>query len=333
MTKVHMNRRQTWKFLAGAILTSVVLLAHQVLPDQVSALADEIIHSLHGPGFGVVALLILSLLRGGKPPAAAYFRAGIYALLLAGLAEAAQIPGPRAAEMKDLVADTLGILGFLGAAALIDRNMRRSIGKMQMVFLSIVSIPALLAAIVPTLWLSYALVLRSQLLPQLLSFDEPWERTYFSGDEMPLEIVPAPDGWPDGSGNIARLHTAGQWGLMLHLRPYPDWSDYSVVSFVAATTDGRARRIAVGLWGIRPGDNTQPGRYYTTVTVGPNPARICVSFSELDGLPSGRRFDLAHVSELLLGSAKNRIGEELLVDDFRLDKSVRDCPSTKEPTE
>ena len=50
------------KLLASAALTIVVLLAHHFMPGQASALAAETIRSLHGPGFGIVALLIIPIL-------------------------------------------------------------------------------------------------------------------------------------------------------------------------------------------------------------------------------------------------------------------------------
>ena len=315
------------KFLTGAALIIVVLLAHHFMPSQASALAAETIRSLHGPGFGVAALLIMKLARFDGRPATAYFKAGAFAMLLAVLAEAAQIPGGRAAQISDLFVDALGIMGFLGIAAFLNRRVRQEIGRPQSVFLSLIVVPALLLTLLPTLWLTYALTMRSQALPQILSFDKVWERAYSEGEEPAPKIMPAPAGWPEASGRIALLRSAGQWGLMLHLYPYPDWSGYSAVSFVAATTNDETRRIAIGFWGIKPDDGTRPGRYYTTIRIRPEPARYCIFLDDLNNSSIERHFDLTHVQELLLGATNDETGVEILVDDFRLEKLAETCLS------
>ncbi len=319
--------KKIWTAIAGLLLIILVLLAHQFLPSQVSDLAHRIIRSLHGPGFGLVALIIMMLTRDPDRPLVGYIKAAAFSIILAGVAEASQILGPREAQISDFLTDALGILGFLGIVAVLDSGVRKTIGRPRTVLLALIGIPALVLTLMPTLWLSYALVQRSQTVPQLLSFDEAWEETYSSGKDAGLEIIPAPDGWPEGSGNIARLHSAGRWGLMLHIRPDPDWSDYSAVSFLAATSNEDSRRIALGLWGINPGDGTAQGRYYTRVKVGREPARYCILFDDLNDSSSQRKFDLTQVYELLVGATKDQSGVELLVDDFRLEKDPGVCPS------
>jgi len=328
MTTANPSTRRIRIVAAGLLLTVIVLLAHQYLPDQISNLAHEAIRSLHGPGFGVVALLMLLLLRDRDRPAVGYVKAAAFAMVLAAVAEAAQIPGPREAEIGDLLTDALGIFAFLGVAAIFDGVLRSEIAKWQVLLLALVSIPALALTLKPTIWLSYALVKRAQTLPQILSFDEAWEQTYSSGVDGGLEIIPAPDGWPEGSGQIARLHSAGKWGLMLHIRPHPDWSGYAAVSFVAATSnDEELRGIALGLWGINPGNGTPQGRYYTRARIFREPSRYCILFDDVNKPSSQRRFDFTQVYELLVGATKDEVGVEILVDDFRLEKDAGSCPS------
>lgn len=320
------KRQKIWQLLAGAALTIVVLLAHFFMPSQISALAAEAIRSLHGPGFGVVALLIMKLARFNGRPTTAYVKAGALAMLLAVLAEAAQIPGGREAQVSDLLVDALGVMGFLGIAAVVNPAVRQQIGRPRSILLLLIGVPALIFTLLPTLWLTYAQTMRSQALPQILTFDAVWERTYSAGEESAPKFMPAPAGWPEASGKIARLRSAGQSGLMLHVYPYPDWSGYSAVSFVAATINGETRRIAIGLWGIKPDDGTLPGRYYTRVKIGPEPARYCISLEDLNNSSTARYFDLAHVQEMLIGATKDETGVEILVDDFRLEKLAGNCP-------
>ena len=327
MTPAKKKSRRNRAIAAGLLLTVIVLMAHQYLPDRISDLAHEAIRSLHGPGFGLVALLMMLLLRDSERPSVAYVKSALFSMLLAAISEAAQIPGVREAEIGDLLTDALGILAFLGVAATFDRGIRDSIGKHRVLLLAVISIPALALTLQPTVWLSYALVKREQAMPQVLSFDEPWEQTYSSAVDGALEIIPAPDGWPEGSGNVARLHSAGRWGLMLHIRPHPDWSNYSAVSFLAATSDEDSRRIALGLWGINPGDGTPQGRYYTRTRLSREPARQCILFEDVNDPSLDRSFDFTQVYELFVGATKDEVGVEILVDDFRLETDTANCPS------
>jgi len=327
LTTTNIRSRRILAIAVGLLVSVLVLLAHQYLPSQISDLAHETIRSLHGPGFGVVALLMMLLLRKTERPEAAYVKAAAFAIVLAAVSEAAQIPGPREAEIRDLVTDALGIVAFLGIAAIFDRGIRSKFGNGRVIMLALISIPAFALTLKPTVWLSYAIVKREQELPQILSFDKSWEQTYSSAVGGPLEIVPAPDGWPADSGNIARLHSSGRWGLMLHIRPHPDWSDYAALSFIAATDNEDSRRIALGLWGINPGDGTPQGRYYTRARIAREPARYCILFSDVKTPSSQDRFDFTQVYELLVGATKDEVGVRILVDDFRLEKDAADCPS------
>ena len=114
---------------AGLLLSVGVLLSHRFLPNQASDLSIEGIRSLHGPGFGVVAILVLMFVRNGNHRAVAYLKAAPFATVLAGFSEAAQIPGPRNPQFRDLLIDALGIVAFLGPVALFDRSFRDALGK------------------------------------------------------------------------------------------------------------------------------------------------------------------------------------------------------------
>jgi len=327
MIATSSKTRRALVAIAAIVLAAIVLVAHQYLPSQISNLAHEAIRSLHGPGFGLVALLMMLLFRGSGRPVFAYVKAAAFAMILAVVSEAAQIPGPREAEIGDLLTDALGVVAFLGIAAIFDSGIRDTLGKSKIVFLAVISIPALAFTLRPTAWLTYAIIKREQALPQILSFDEAWEQTYSAGVGEPLEIVSAPDGWPANSGNIAHLTSAGRFGLMLRILPHPDWSDYSAISFVAATDNEDSRRIALGLWGIKQGDGTPQGRYYTRARITRDPGRYCILFSDVNTPSSPNRFNLSQVFELLVGATKDEAGVRILVDDFRLEKDPANCPS------
>jgi hypothetical protein len=328
MNDSSIGARRISRILAGVVLALAVLGAHHYLPSQSSALASETIRSLHGTGFGVVAILVFRFGNFTGSAVARYVKSGAATLVLAIVAEGAQIPGPREAELSDLLIDALGIVGFLACSAALDREFRSTVGKLAVTSTLLIGVPMLVAAVAPTIWLSYALVMRSHAIPQLLNFEEPWESTYAHGDEVDYDVITAPPGWPTGSGNVAKLYSAGRYGLMLHLQAYPDWTGYTAVGFVAATSGGETRHIAFGLWGLPPGDGRLPGRYYTLVEIGAAPARHCVFFDDLPGANSDRPFDLRHVSELILGTSKDDLGVSIYVDDFRLESTPTACSNS-----
>lgn len=312
---------RVWVIFAGMVLVAGVLFAHRFMPALVSDLFFRATQSLHGPGFGLVALVILRLVRSDDGRRAAYFKAGLLALALAVLAEIAQIPGPRTAEVRDIFVDGLGILAFLGLAALFDRQIRDTSGKWRIAILAIVSTAALGLTMAPTLWLSYVLVKRSQAVPLILDFDGEWEKSYdVSAQNNAREIIAAPAGWPADSGSVALLRSAGRFAIILTVFPYPDWSDYNALSFVAATTSDESRFISIGFWGISRGPGIPQDRYYTSVKVGPKPARYRFEFSEFENSSTDRAFDLTHVYQIVLSDSRSELGVKYLVDDFRLEK-------------
>jgi hypothetical protein len=42
---------------------------------------------------------------------------------------------------------------------------------------------------------------------------------------------------------------------------------------------------------------------------------------------SQRKFDFTQVYELLVGATKDEVGVQILVDDFRVEKDLTNCPS------
>ena len=319
MSVSNSRLRRFGSLAAGLLLVASVIGAHQLLPDQASALIVEAIRSLHGPGFGLVSILILLFVRNGAQTWTAYLKAAAYASILAGISEAAQIPGPRNAQFADLLIDAIGIVGFLGFAALFDRRLRGEVSGQQRMLLALISVPSLLVTVLPTLLLSFALVHRSQAFPVILDFEQVLEHAYSSGYRDRLERISAPDGWPDDINKIARLRSAGRWGIFFRVYPYPDWRGYSAVSFVAASVGEASRRVAVGIRDIRPGRGTPEVRYFAGFDFSPGPTRYRISLDELSSASDEREFDIGHVSDLVISDSDNEVGVEVLIGDVRLE--------------
>jgi hypothetical protein len=189
---------QRWLIASVPVfLLIVIIVLHRLSPEQATVLAQSVVHSLHAPGFAVVALTILLYLHWQNRTPLNYLLAAAAAMGVGVLSEIAQIPGPRDAQFKDLLIDGIGIFGALGAAALWDRDVRLLLPRNQRAVLAAASLAALAFSFWPTISQSYSMLQRYRAMPVLLSFENAWERNIFRehSDGLPM-IVDAPDGWP-----------------------------------------------------------------------------------------------------------------------------------------
>jgi hypothetical protein len=303
----------------AVVLLIAIVLAHRFSPTQVSHLADVFVHTLHGPGFAGVAVLVFAVLRLYRNAPVNYLHAAAAAMAIGVFAEAAQIPGPRDAEAMDLVIDALGIVGGLGVIALCDRNARASLNERPLLGLSVISIAALLIATTPMALYGYAWISQYRAMPTLLSFENRWESAVFSqpGREHP-DLIAAPSNWL-GTGTIAYAEEAGRRGTLIRLTPYPDWGGYSTVSFIAASGNDDVQKIAVSVRDIRLKGERRNNRYSQQLHIGPEPKRYVISLDKVREIANERPFDIAHIESFSLNAADPGGGAKLLFDDFRLE--------------
>jgi len=308
-----------WTIPTVLLLTTAVLLAHRILPDNASDLLVQVIQSLHGPGFGTVAIGFLVLTGQSEYRRHTYFKTAFLAMALAGLSEVAQIPGPRDAQFGDLFIDALGITGFLGAHALMRNSVRRSIRPSRLFFAVLACVLTLSITLAPTIGSSYSLVRRTLLFPKILDFESSWERRYSSVPNGDVVIVPAPKDWPVKNSRLGQLRSAGRWGIMLRIFPYPDWREYTAVSFVAASTTVDSVPITFSLR-TRGTHETVYQRFRTQLLIGPKPTRYVIPFVDLVSSSGGDSIKLTHVQALVVSESHTKEGVLLLVDDFHLEK-------------
>ena len=300
-------------------LTVFAVIAHRFSPTQSTVLFDAFAHSLHAPGFAVVALTIYFMLRKSHPGIPAYTLAALSAIGIGVLAEAAQIPGPRDAQISDLVVDATGIAGALAITATFDPFFDNILGKLQKVLLTAFSFIALAVALIPSAWYGYLIMSQHALMPQLLTFEHAWESaTYWQTNDRDPELVDAPDEWPGPGGSVALASESGHHGILIRINPYPDWSGFSALTFVAASASHSVHKLAIVVKDIRPIGGSSSKRYYHEFFVGPDPIRYVVTMAELQAPNSGRPFDLSHVHTIILSAAIPGNDVSVLIDDFRL---------------
>ena len=215
--------------------------AHLFSPAQASALLNSLIHSLHGPGFALIAAISFYLVGPRQHVLLRYIIAGAVAALIGLLSEIAQIPGPRNAEFSDLVVDGLGIFGALGMLASFDPRIRSYFNKNLRALVSVTAGIALVLTFVPSTWYAYAMTEQSSAMPTLLSFESRWESaTYSQPAGKHPELLPAPSGWPVTNSTIARANESGKYGIFLSLHPAQDWRDYSCLLYTSPSPRDRS---------------------------------------------------------------------------------------------
>ncbi len=308
-------------FVAGlaVLLLVAVALAHRYMPEESPVLFQTLIHSLHGPGFAVVAVLIFIVLRLYRRAPINYLHAAAGAMAIGVLAEASQIPGPRDAEIVDLVVNGIGITGGLGFIAMFDREIRALLGRKNLLIMVAISFAALIFALTPSAWYTYSLVAQKQALPMLLSFDHAWEKAVYSQPgRRRVKRVDAPSNWPQ-RGTVAYAEESGRYGILMRMNAYPDWTGYSQVSFIAASGDDRTQKIALSIRDFRHEGEQRSVWYSERLYIGPEPTTITIPLEKIAAMENGRPFNMAQVETLILSAGDPGTDVSLYFDNFRLD--------------
>jgi VanZ family protein len=303
-----------------AVVVAAAIAIHRFNPSHWPPVAVDILHSLHGTGFAVLAVAVYWYLQRRFPTHVNYLLAAVVTLAIGIISEIAQIPGPRDAQLSDLLVDSLGIFGALGVLAAFDGDIRRQLGRVTRVLLPAVAGASLIVACVPSVWLTYALIQQHRTFPQLLTFEHAWEKATFrqTVGSRP-SLVTAPKYWIVPGETVAHAKENGRWGIFISLHPKQDWRGYSKLSFVAASVNS-GFSMDIGVRDYKKEGESHGVRYYKTVWVDAQPKRFNVTFDEIRSNPEDRVFDFSLVEAVVLSTSKPGSGAEVFVDDFRLEQ-------------
>lgn len=134
---------------------------------------------------------------------------------------------------------------------------------------------------------------RSAAMPVLLSFDEPWESPIFAQPAVAAPIlVDPPEYWPLTSGLAAALvlDQPSEPGLNLH-EPFPDWSAYQALTFVAASMTGDPLKVILRIHN-HDHNNRSTDRFNRSLEIGTQARRYTVSLDDVASAPERRKLDL-----------------------------------------
>lgn len=303
-----------------AAISAATIAAHLFNPTNWPPLGIDILHALHGPGFSVLALIVLWFLQSQCRSLINYLLAGAIAISIGVISEIAQIPGPRDAQFGDLLVDALGISGGLGVRAAFDKRARAAMGRWTRLALPVAAGAALSVACFPALWYGYALLQQQRLFPSLLVFENAWERATLSQNYGgPPDFVAGPDEWPDPGSSIAYAEEYGRSGIFLSLHPLPDWRGYARLSFTAASATASAFPMAFCILDAKPDKETRRNRFCKDIVLSSTVAEYSVEFSEIEKAMPLRPFDFSRVSSVAFSASNPGAGNALLIDNVRLE--------------
>jgi len=319
---VHLRRSLPHIATAAVALgfLATIMLAHVFSPAVESQLIDDFMNSLHGPGFAVVVVFILSVLRLYHRSVSNYLYAAAAAMTIGVLSEAVQIPGPRDASASDLLFDAVGILAGLGLLARFDKEVQSRLSNGLFLGLGVGSILAVIVTFVPTTLYGYAAISQYRAMPTIVSFENTWEKiSYYESWRGLPELIAAPPDWPEGSGTIARTSTSRPYGTLFRVEPFADWSDYSTLNFMAASGDESRHEILLTVREL-PGPGRRRGATFERkLSVGPSPQRFVVPLADLQQTTNGRPFNVSRISSVNVTAIDPGDGASVLFDDFRLE--------------
>jgi hypothetical protein len=315
--------KRIWQWRSAVIALAIVpaaVTAHRLMPALPSARLDELIHSLHGPGFALIAVLLFFIFGPQRQVLHRYIAAGGTAFAIGLISEAAQIPGPRDAQIIDLVVDGIGIYGPLALFAIFSSELALVATRGMRTLIGLSGLLAFGATFAPTLWYGYALYAQQAAMPAVLTFEEPWEsETYRQTEHRNPETVLAPGNWPDPESTVAFAKETGKNGILIQILPDPDWRGYRAVSFIAASTSDTTHAIDVDLRDMHTEDERHSTRLKTRILVGPEVKRHTIAFENMITIRGDGPLDPEHIESLTLSASIPGDDVAIFVDDFRLE--------------
>ena len=312
-------RRIGIRVFFGVLVLAIVLFLHWYVPSNWSPLAFAFLQSLHAPGFAVLSVVIFALIGDRVAGVARYVVTATLTILIGVVAELSQIPMGRAAQLSDLAVNAIGIAAALGIVATFDDGCRQWLSGLRRLVFGFFSFALLIPAVLPSAWLLYASVAQYLALPRMVTFESAWESTSYeqAGNRMPTRYLAPPD-WPGNGRWVGHASEDGRWGILISLKPWPDWQAYSSVSFIAATTDDSTRGIGVAVRDQAADSESTANRFYTTLDIGPQPRRFTIDFKTIATAADSRPFNFSHVDAFILSAANPGGDVSLLIDDIEL---------------
>jgi len=296
-----------------AAFSGIVLLVGIALFGQLPGdnhLWIEIQNTGHLPLFGVLAILVLFVLRALLPGLRTRTAAGY--LLSAGISLAAgigvefgqQLTKNHSFDIGDVRFDLAGILLALAVYAIFDVRMKPAWHAWRpglRPFVLVLSASLLLVLLAPLASHMFAYQQRDAAFPVIMDFSAGWSGPFLELRDAVLDpVMPARTVAPPGGHHLAQLTLeAGRYPGITIVDPYPDWSGYKtlVVNIYSDMPwpDGLILRIHDRLH-----NNIQTDRFNRMLAIDKGMNHFRIPLAAIEAAPAGRRMDLRHIAGLVL---------------------------------
>lgn len=299
--------------VACATALLAMLLVELRLP--ASRLFGVLEDAAHGPLFGIIACIALSLLRDHRRSTllrtpVQYLLAAAICLALGLATELAQLLGTRHASFGDFVNDALGTLGGLSVYALFDARVPRSPRALRITLAGVAAGTVLLFT-VPILWATAAYAHRNAQFPVLID----------GGSRLDLFFL-APLGTTIGrapAGTVRIEFRAQAWPGVLLVEPRRNWTRFRTL-----VVDLENPNDAVLPIGLRVHDRAHNSaysdRFNQEFALAPHTrSALRVSLAAIESAPRGRRLDLQRIAGVAVFRLRSDAPQVLLLHSIRLE--------------
>ncbi len=323
---MNRNRYGYATILSLGVLLILLFIERFSLPDNTFWLR-ELNNAGHTPLFGMLSLLILTLLRislGARrmKTTTYYWLALIVSGLIAALSELVQYSGPRDADLIDFLRDLAGAGSFLAVhwslGSQSGTNGRGAAGRGRLRWLAAGAL-LFLASLVPLALWGGAYIHRNATFPQVADYDSYWSKKFLSPQEADLDFVPKPAIWADGNDNrVARMQIRpAEYSGLAIVEPYPDWTGYEFLNFAIYSPLPGTLRLEIRI-NDAAHDNDYSDRFNRTLSVVPGSNRFEISLDDVRTAPRLRDMDMTEIAAIVLFSWKPTKAFTVYVDDVYL---------------
>lgn len=286
---------------------------------------SDLFNAGHAPLYGLVALAVLTLLRGrfggvGRSPVRPYLAALGLTVAAGVLAEGIQALGIGDPELGDVVRDALGASAFLLAAAAYDRGWERRGRRPPRRGPLIAAVLILLPAFFPLAATEVAVLQRDREFPDLCDFDRSWSTRFFLLQEADLERTPPPEGWrPAPPGRVARLrfHPGTYPGISLR-NVHQNWTGYHALGFDVYSELPAPVALHLSVYDIHH-KWIYHDQFNRELSIAPGVNRISIPLRDVQAGPRDRNMDLSRMYGLVLHASHPDRAFDLYLDGFRLE--------------
>lgn len=322
------------KLFTKNIFKTAILVGHAIgllfyvnsLDPPETRLWNELYNAGHVPLFGAVALVLLVVskmwLREKVRPSTHYVLAFAGAALLGIAHETVQLFGQRDADLLDIARDLVGGAGVLlivlsfdktvhgGAWSKTRRWLTRSFGAI-----------VLLVGFAPAALQAPPYIERNSIFPQIVSFDDEWERQFVLTNEgARFRFTSPPPEWTGSNlGTVAQVEFAsGQYPSFEIIDVVPDWRNYEAFVLTVFSPNDDVIDLELRIHDQRHNDDYYD-RFNTTVQLAPGANNVTISLRDVFRAPTGRHMAMDSIETIMFFVVEPSEPIVLFFDDVRLE--------------